>query len=123
MQDKPNPKSVGVSLYTTVIYCVKVIVPQPMPQRDHHDIVKDILEIVYTTQPLFRTRRSQTSIGHDANLTHPQTLKYLKGLVDIGLLILTEIRPYRYYELTKKGRRCLQLFSELEDDLRPVVHE
>lgn len=94
-----------------------------MPQRDHHDIVKDILEIVYTTQPLFRTWRSQTSIGHDAKLTHPQTVKYLEGLIDIGLLMLTDFRPYPYYELTKKGRRCLQLFSEIEDDLRPVVHE
>ncbi len=94
-----------------------------MRQRDHHDIVKDILEIVYSTKPLFKTRLSQTSIGHDAKLTHPQTVEYLKSLVGIGLLILTELRPYRYYELTKKGRRCLQLFNELEDDLRPVVHE
>lgn len=94
-----------------------------MPQRDHHDIVKDILDIVYTTQPLFITRRSQTSIGHEAKLTHPQTVKYLEGLVDIGLLIFTEFKPYRYYELTMKGRRCLQLFSELEEDLRPVVRE
>lgn len=94
-----------------------------MPQRDKHDIVKDILEIVYATPPLFRTRRSQTSIGHDAKLTHPQTVKYLKGLVDIGLLILTDFRPYPFYEMTKNGRRCLQLFGELEDDLRPVVHE
>lgn len=94
-----------------------------MPQRDHHDMVKDILDVVYTTQPLFRSRRSQTSIGHEAKLTHPQTVKYLEGLVNIGLLILTEFEPYRYYELTKKGRRCLQLFKELEDDLRPVIHK
>jgi predicted transcriptional regulator len=94
-----------------------------LPQRDHHDIVMDILDIVYTTQPLFITRRSQTSIGQEAKLTHPQTVKYLEGLVDIGLLTFTESRPYRYYELTKKGRRCLQLFTELGEYLRPVVHE
>jgi predicted transcriptional regulator len=94
-----------------------------MPQRDHHDIVKDILKIVYATQPLFRTRRSQTSIGHDAKLTHPQTIKYLEGLVGIGLLILTDSKPFSYYELTKKGHQCLQLFNEIEDDLRPVVHK
>jgi predicted transcriptional regulator len=94
-----------------------------MPQRDQHEIVKDILRIVNTTQPLFLTRRNQTSIGHDAKLTHPQTVKYLKGLVDIGLLILTDFRLYPYYEMTKKERRCLQLFNELEDDLRPVARQ
>jgi predicted transcriptional regulator len=94
-----------------------------MPQRDQHEIVKDILNIVYATPPLFRTWRSQTSIGHDAKLTHPQTVKYLKSLVGIGLLILTDSRPYPYYELTKKGHRCLQLFSEIEDDIRPIVNE
>jgi predicted transcriptional regulator len=94
-----------------------------MPQRDHHDIVKDILKIVYTTQPLFRTLRSQTSIGHGAKLTHPQTVKYLENLVGIRLLILTDFKPYPFYELTKKGYRCLQLFSEIEDDLRPVARE
>ena len=93
-----------------------------MPQRDHHNIFKDILEIVDTTQPLFQTRRSQTSIGHDAKLTHPQTVRYLEGLVDIGLLIFTDFKPFPYYEMTKKGRRCLQLFRDLEDDLRPVAH-
>lgn len=94
-----------------------------MPQRDHHDIVREILKIVCATQPLFRTWRSQTSIGHDARLTHPQTVKYLEGLVRIGLLILTDSKPYPYYELTRKGHRCLQLFSEIEDDLRPIDNE
>jgi len=94
-----------------------------MPQRDRHDIVKDILKIVCATQPLFRTWRSQTSIGHDARLTHPQTVKYLEGLVGIGLLILTDSKPYPYYEMTRKGHRCLQLFSEIEDDLHPIVNE
>ena len=92
-----------------------------MPQRDHHDIIKDILGIVSSTQPLFRTRRSQTSIGHDAKLTHPQTTKYLEGLVATGLLNLTDSRPFSYFEVTNKGRRCLKLFIELEDDLRPAT--
>ncbi|MGC2307497.1 MAG: winged helix-turn-helix domain-containing protein [Nitrososphaeraceae archaeon] len=92
-----------------------------MPQRDRHSIIKDILGIVYHTQPLFQTRRSQTSIGHDAKLTHPQTVKYLEALVDLGLLILTDFKPFPYYEMTKKGRRSLQLFGELEDDLRLVL--
>jgi predicted transcriptional regulator len=63
-------------------------------QRDRYDIVKDILSIVSNTQPIYRSQRHQTSIGYAANLTHPQTVKYLKGLFDEGLLILTESKPY-----------------------------
>jgi predicted transcriptional regulator len=64
---------------------------------------------------------NQTRIGYDAYLTHPQTVKYLKELIDLGLLVLTEFKPYSYYEITKKGRLCLQLFGELENDLRAVT--
>jgi predicted transcriptional regulator len=92
-----------------------------MPQRDNYDIVKDILEKVYDTEPLYRNQMNQTRIGYDANLTHPQTVKYLRKLVELGLLFLTDFKPYSYYEITKKGRRCLQLFGELENDLRAVT--
>jgi predicted transcriptional regulator len=53
-----------------------------MQQRDKYDIVKDILEIVYDTEPLYRNQMNQTRIGYKANLTHPQTVKYLRKLVD-----------------------------------------
>jgi predicted transcriptional regulator len=71
---------------------------QPQRQRDKHDIIKDILAILANTQPLYRTWRNQTNIGHDADLTHPQTVKYLKRLVDEGLLILTDL-ALAYYKL------------------------
>jgi len=88
-----------------------------MPQRDRHDIVKDILEIVFDAKPLYRNQMNQRRVGYEANLTHPQTVKYLRKLVDLGLLILTDFKPYSYYEITRKGRRCLQLFGEVEDDM------
>jgi predicted transcriptional regulator len=87
-------------------------------QRDRYDIIKDILEIVYDTEPLYRNQMNQTRIGYEAGLTHPQTIKYLRVLVDGGLLVLTEFKPFPFYEITKKGRRCLQLFGEIEDDLK-----
>jgi len=92
-----------------------------MPQRDRYDIIKDILEIVYDTEPLYWNQMNQTRIGYNANLTHPQTVKYLRMLVSQGLLVLTDFKLYSYHEITKKGRRCLQLFGELENDLRPVT--
>lgn len=87
-----------------------------MPHRDRHDIIKDILEIIYDTEPLYRNQMNQTRIGYEANLTHPQTVRYLRPLVDLGLLALIDFKAYSYYEITNKGRRCLQLFGELEDD-------
>lgn len=92
-----------------------------MSQRDKHDIVKDILEIVFDPTPLYRNQMDQTRVGYEANLTHSQTVRYLRELVDLGLLILTDFKPYSYYEITSKGRRCLEVFAEIEDDMRPVV--
>lgn len=94
---------------------------EKMSQRDKYDIVKDILEIVYDIEPLYRNQMNQTRIGFEANLTHPQTIRYLRSLVDLGLVVLTDFKPFSYYEITKKGRRCLQVFGEIEDDLRPIV--
>jgi predicted transcriptional regulator len=93
---------------------------QPQAQRDKFDIIKDLLSIVANAKPLYRNQMNQTRVGYTANLTHPQTVKYLGELADLGLLILTDHKPYSYYEITKKGRRCLQIFSELEDDLGPL---
>ncbi|MGH9912045.1 MAG: winged helix-turn-helix domain-containing protein [Nitrososphaeraceae archaeon] len=92
-----------------------------MPKRDRYDIVKDILEIVYDPEPLSHNEMNQTRIGYDSDLNHTQTVKYLVGLVGLGLLILTDFKPSPYYEIKSKGRRCLQLFGEIEDCLRPEV--
>jgi predicted transcriptional regulator len=91
------------------------------PHRDKLDIIKDILSTVAETEPLYRNRRNQTSVGYAAYLTHPQTVRFLKGLIDEGLLTLTKSRPSSYYEITPKGQRCLQVFAEREDDLRPLL--
>jgi predicted transcriptional regulator len=63
---------------------------------------------------------NKTSIGYSAGLTYFQTAFYLKGLLDIGLLEMTDFKPYSYYEITEKGRRCLELLNELEADLKPL---
>jgi predicted transcriptional regulator len=92
-----------------------------MSQRDRYDIVKDILEIVYDTELLYRNQMNLTWIGYNANLTHSLTVKYVRELVELGLLVLTDFEPFSYYEIKSKGRRCLQLFGKIEDDLHPSV--
>ena len=57
------------------------------------------------------------------NLTHLQTVTYLKGLIDQDLLrrmISDDLGPYSHYEITRRGKRYLQLFAEIEDDLKPA---
>ena len=77
-----------------------------MTHRDQYNIIKNILD---------SSQMHQTKIGYEANLTHPQTVKYLRLLVDLGVLGLMDFKPYPYYEITNKGRRCLQLLGELEN--------
>ena len=105
---------------------VSTILPQQQHQeqqrhRDRYDIVNDILQTV-SNIPIIK-RRHKTGIGYAANLTHWQTVTYLKGLIDQDLLrqISDDLGPYSHYEITRKGERCLRLFAEIEDDLRPLA--
>lgn len=87
--------------------------------RDRYDILRNILGIVSNTRPLYRNYMNKTRIGYTAGLTHIQTVEYLGQLVDLGLFVKTEFKPFfSYYEITEKGRRCLELFNELDDDLK-----
>ncbi len=49
---------------------------------------------------------NKTRIGRLAGLTFFQTTRYLKELVDVGLLGTIDFRPHSYYEITEKGRAC-----------------
>lgn len=100
---------------------VKIKSPHPLrqPHRSRYEIANKIMAFVSSTQPI--NRRHKTGIGHSTGLTHKQTVRFLQGLVDEGLLVLTDSRPDPYYEITPQGRRCLQVFAETEDDFCPVA--
>ena len=65
---------------------------------------------------------SKTKLGYTANLTHTQTTSYLDELLDQGLIaeMETDFKPHCYYQITERGRRCLQLINEIDDDLSPI---
>jgi predicted transcriptional regulator len=89
-------------------------------QRDRYDIVRNILTIISNTRPLYRNQMNKTRIGYAAGLTHTQTVEYLKALINLGLINKMEFQPFfSYHEITERGRRCLQLLADSEDDLRP----
>jgi predicted transcriptional regulator len=87
--------------------------------RSRYDVVDEILQVVFNSPPI--ERRHKTGIAYATNLTHKQTVKYLGGLIEKRLLILTDSKPYPYYEITPKGQRYLKVFAEIEDDLQPVI--
>jgi predicted transcriptional regulator len=88
------------------------------PHRSRYDVVDEILQVIFNSPPI--KRRHKTGIAYATNLTHKQTARYLDGLIEERLLILTDSKPYPYYEITPKGQHYLKVFSEIEDDLRPV---
>ena len=81
---------------------------------------KKLTMLWHDIKPLDNSYISQTRLGFTASLTHAQTTTYLDELLDRGLIIETEtdFKPHPYYEITERGRRCLELFGELDDDLR-----
>ena len=88
--------------------------------RDRYDILRNVLYIVANTQAALSQLYEQDENRLRASLTHLQVVDYLGQLLASGLLVKMEFKPfYSYYEITKRGRRCLELFDELEDDMRP----
>lgn len=46
----------------------------------------------------------------------------LRNILFIVANTQMEFKPfYFYYEISERGRRCLQLFDELEGDLKPNI--
>ncbi|MGH9978456.1 MAG: winged helix-turn-helix domain-containing protein [Nitrososphaeraceae archaeon] len=102
-----------------------------MAYRDRLDIVRNLLEGANNNKnddddddikPLDRNYMSKTRLGFTASLTHTQTTAYLDELLDRGLIVETEtdFKPHPYYEITERGRRCLELFGKIADDLKPL---
>ena len=88
--------------------------------RSRYEITNDILHIL-GKYPAIR-RRHKTGIGYAARLTHEFTVRYLRGLANEGLLrISQDTGIYPYYEITSKGLRYLQLFEEIQEDLKPDI--
>lgn len=94
------------------------------PHREKYEIAKDVLSLllVSNSKSVISRRSANTSIGDAAGLPHVMTVKYLRSLADQDLLhISQDSGPYTNYEMTEKGLRYLQVFAEIEDDLRPVT--
>lgn len=92
--------------------------PVTIRYRSKFEIANDILRTVLESPAI--KRRHKTTIGYGTSLAHWLTVKYLKILLDQDLLRISHGNgAYGYYEITPKGIRFLEVFAEIEDDLRP----
>jgi predicted transcriptional regulator len=87
------------------------------PHRDHYEIIRQILQTVYTKAGGCKS----TEIAYRCELAWLQFTPYRDILLSNNLLILSNAEPSQRYEITTKGERFLNMFAELEDDLRPVM--
>lgn len=85
------------------------------PHRDHYEIIKQILQIVYSKVQGCKS----FELAYRCELTWPQFTYYRDILISNKLLVPSESEPTRYYGITEKGIRYLQVFAGIEEDLCP----
>jgi len=86
--------------------------------RHTHEIIKQILQTVY-----LRTRGDHycrpLEIVYRCEITWAQFREFRDILLHNKLLNSFDTRSFSHYKITDMGLRYLQLFSEIEDDLKP----
>lgn len=94
---------------------------QQQSHRHTHEIIKQILQTVYS-----RTRKGHycrpLEIVYRCELTWAQFRHFRDLLLSRKLLTLSDTKAFSHYKITDKGLQYLQLFSEIEDYLEPVVN-
>src|ERR671919_26236 len=89
--------------------------------RHTHEIIKQILQTVYS-----RTRKGHycrpLEIAYGCELTWAQFRHFRDLLLSRKLLTSSDTKDFSHYKITDKGLRYLQLFSEIEDYLEPIVN-
>jgi len=86
--------------------------------RDYYEIIKQILQTVYS---MAEGCDKSFEIAYRFQLDLLQFLYYRDMLLNRRLLLVSsKNRHNQRYEITPKGERYLQLFIEIEDDLRPI---
>jgi predicted transcriptional regulator len=90
-----------------------------LPQRDQYKFVKQILQTVYTKTYGCRSYE----LVYRCELSWPQFTHSRDLLFGQKLLISFNLGPNQRYEITDRGLRLLQLFTEIVDDLRPILEK
>jgi predicted transcriptional regulator len=92
------------------------IFPLRQPHRDYYEIIKQILQNVYSKTSGCRP----SELAYRCELTWHQFVHYRDILLCNNLLIPLKDGLVENYKITEKGTRLLKILAEIEDDLKSV---
>jgi predicted transcriptional regulator len=94
------------------------------PHRGEYEIINEILNIVSYSNSisgLDRKRCKPIDIVYGCCLTWHQFKVYLNQLIRLNLLNSTQTDGHQFYEITDKGLKYVQLFYELQAEMKPLA--
>ena len=94
------------------------------PHRGEYEIINEILKIVSysdSTSSPDRKRCKPIDIVYGCCLTWHQFQLYRNQLMRLNLINSIQTDGHQFYEITEKGLKYLQLFSELQAEMKPLV--
>jgi predicted transcriptional regulator len=86
------------------------------PLRKQYEIIQHLLQTAYSKEEAC----TQFELAYESQLNWLRFIYYRDFLISRDLVISSDKGPAQHYEITPKGERFLQIFAEVEDDLRPV---
>jgi predicted transcriptional regulator len=94
------------------------------PHRGEYEIINEILKIVSysdSTSSPDRKRCKPIDIVYGCCLTWHQFQLYRNQLMRLNLINSIQTDGHQFYEITEKGLKYLQLFSELQAEMKPLL--
>jgi predicted transcriptional regulator len=85
------------------------------PHREQYEIIQQLLLTAYSKVE----GCTQIELAYENQLNWPRFTYYRDFLISSELLVPSGNAATQHYEITPKGERYLQVFTEMEDDLRP----
>jgi predicted transcriptional regulator len=85
------------------------------PHREQYEIIQQLLLTAYSKVEGCK----QIELVYENQLNWPRFAYYRDFLIRSELLVPSNKGATQHYEITPKGERHLQVFTEIEADLRP----
>lgn len=94
------------------------------PHRGEYEIINEILNIVSYSDSISgpdRKRCKPIDIVYGCCLTWHQFQLYRNQLMRLNLLNSIQTDGHQFYEITDRGLKYVQLFYELQAEMKPLV--
>ena len=94
------------------------------PHRGEYEIINEILKIISSSDTISspdRKRCKPIDIVYGCCLTWHQFQMYRNQLLRLNLLNSIHIDGHQIYEIPERGLEYLRVFSELQEELKPLI--